>query len=100
MTPVAFLPAAREELLESACYYQTQSPGLGRRFSSAVREAILRIQEHPQLYPVVEDDIRRCRVQRFPYGIVYRPTADRIVVIAVVHLHRQPGYWKSRAGPA
>ncbi len=98
MSPVGFHPAAREELIQSAQYYQAQSLGLGRRFAVAVRDAVHRIQEFPLLYPALEDDIRRCRVHRFPYGIVYRAKPERIEVLAVMHLHRQPGYWKSRAG--
>lgn len=64
----------------------------------AVRDTVRRIQEFPLLYPALEDDIRRCRVHRFPYGVVYRAKPERIEVLAVMHLHRQPGYWKSRAG--
>lgn len=73
------------------------SSGLGRRFASAVRDAVHRIQEFPLLYPVLENDIRRYRVPRFPYGVVCRAKPERIEVLAVMHLHRQPGYWKSRA---
>jgi plasmid stabilization system protein ParE len=98
MSPVEFHPAARGELIQSAQYYQAQSPGLGRRFALAVRDAVHRIQEFPLLYAVLEDDVRRCRVLRFPYGVVYRAKPERIEVLAVMHLHRQPGYWKSRAG--
>jgi toxin ParE1/3/4 len=98
MSPVEFHPAARGELIQSAQYYQAQSSGLGRRFALAVRDAVNRIREFPLLYPAIEDDIRRCRVHRFPYGVVYRPKPERIEVLAVMHLHRQPGYWKSRAG--
>jgi toxin ParE1/3/4 len=98
MSPVEFHPAAREELILSAQYYQVQSPGLGRRFASAVRDAVHRIQEFPLLSPVLEDDVRRCRVLRFPYGVVYRAKPERIEVLAVMHLHRQPGYWMPRTG--
>jgi len=98
MSPVEFHPAARGELILSAQYYQAQSPGLGRRFASAVRDAIHRIQEFPLLSPVLEDDVRRCRVLRFPYGVVYRAKPERIEVLAVMHLHRQPRYWKHRTG--
>jgi plasmid stabilization system protein ParE len=98
MSPVEFHPAAQGEFIQSAQYYQAQSPGLGRRFASAVLDAVRRIQESPLLYRVVEGDIRRCRVLRFPYGVVYRAKPERIEVLAVMHLHRQPGYWKSRTG--
>ncbi len=51
MRPVEFHAAAREELIESAQYYQAQNPGLGRRFALAVRDTVHRIQESPLLYP-------------------------------------------------
>jgi toxin ParE1/3/4 len=98
MSPVEFHPAAREELIQSAQHYQTQRLGLGRRFASAVHDAVRRIQEYPMLYRILEGDIRRCRVLRFPYGVVYRAKPERIEVPAVMHLHRKPGYWKSRTG--
>jgi plasmid stabilization system protein ParE len=98
MSPVEFHPAARGELIQSAKYYQAQSPGLGRRFALAVLDAVHRIQESPLLYRVLEGDVRRCRVLRFPYGVVYRTRPERIEVLAVMHLHRQPGYWKPRTG--
>ncbi|HTW90640.1 MAG TPA: type II toxin-antitoxin system RelE/ParE family toxin [bacterium] len=98
MSPVEFHPAAREELVQAAQYYQAHNPGLGRRFALAVRDAVHRIQEFPLLYPVLEGDIRRCRVLRFPYGVAYRAKQERIEVLAVMHLHRRPGYWKSRTG--
>jgi hypothetical protein len=33
---------------------------------------------------------------RFPYGVIYRASKDRVDVIAIMHLKRRPGYWKSR----
>ena|ERR1035438_1869689 len=97
MSVVGFYSEARSEFLESARYYQSQQPELGSRFVEAVREAIHRIEAHPLLYRVVEGDVRQCRVLHFPYGIIYRVKADRIEIVAVMHLHRQPGYWKERA---
>jgi len=41
-------------------------------------------------------DIRRALVHRFPYGILYVPEQNQILIIAVMHLHRQPGYWQDR----
>jgi hypothetical protein len=40
--------------------------------------------------------IRRIIVPRFPYALLYRATSDRILIVAVMHLHRRPGYWRSR----
>jgi plasmid stabilization system protein ParE len=99
MKPIGFHPHARSELLESARYYEAQRRGLARRFLTAVREATNRIQSFPLLGRVLEDDVRQCRVSRFPYGLIYRVKEDGLEVIAVMHLHRRPGYWKSRMAP-
>ena len=91
-----FHPEARMELLESVAYYGAYEPALGQRFLEEVTEAIRRIRRHPKMYPRVSDDWRQCRIPRFPYGLVYAIRSGGIEIYAVVHLHRQPGYWKSR----
>ena len=96
MKPVEFHPEARVELIESARFYEAQRPGLGRRFASAVRDAAQRIQTYPSSCRIVEDDFRQCRVLRFPYALVYRVRAGRVEIVAVMHLHREPGYRRSR----
>ena len=39
---------------------------------------------------------RRLFVARFPYQIVYRVRPREIVIVALAHLKRRPGYWKHR----
>ena len=96
MTLVGFHPGARAEFRESICYYETQQPKLGKRFLSAVRSATERIELHPLMYKALENDIRQCRVRHFPYGLIYRSRKDELQIVAVMHLHRKPGYWKHR----
>lgn len=91
-----FHPEARREFLESAGYYESQRAGLGRRFVDAVRDAIFRILAHPMMYREIDRGLRQCRVPRFPFGLIYRIRRDKIEIIAVMHLHREPGYWKGR----
>lgn len=60
------------------------------------RHAINRMVVNPRLYPVVELDVRRCLTKTFPFGVLFRARPGAIVIIAVMHLHRDPDYWKSR----
>ena len=92
-----FHPEARGELVESAADYDSQQRGLGERFLSSVTDAIRCIQTHPKMYPLIDRQWRQCRVPRFPFGLIYRVTKRRIEIVAVMHLHRMPGYWKDRA---
>ena len=91
-----FHSEARHELLESVRYYESQQSGLGGRFLAAVANAIRQIQTHSSMYREVGDSWRQCRVARFPFGIIYRVRNQRIEIIAVMHLHRRPGYWQDR----
>lgn len=96
MKAVRFHPDAESEMIDAAVYYETQQPGLGRRFLAAVQDAVNRIVLNPCLYPAVEHDVRRCLTKTFPFGVLFRERLGRIVIVAVMHLHRDPNYWKNR----
>ena len=40
--------------------------------------------------------VRRFRLTRFPYGIIYQVSADTISVLAFAHHRRHPLYWRDR----
>ncbi len=94
-----FHSEARLELAEAARWYNSQSPGLGSNLRREAKTAVARIVATPEWFGILEDDVRCCPVHRFPYGILYEIRADRVLIVAVMHLHRTPGYWKSRVRP-
>ena len=98
MTAIVLLPPAQEEMTAAARYYQTQSMGLGTEFLAEVERTIAAIASHPKAAPKVRQDIRRRLLKRFPFGILYVAIVDEIVVLAVMHLRRRPGYWQDRLG--
>jgi plasmid stabilization system protein ParE len=91
-----FLPAARKELNDAVSHYDSQRPGLGDEFLDEVEAAIGRILRMPHAWQIVGRRTRRCRADRFPYGLVYRVEADVALIVAVMHLSRRPGYWRGR----
>ena len=95
MTP-RFFAEAREELEEASAYYEGQREGLGEEFAQEVERAIQRILDHPEAWPKVSRMARCCRVERFPFGIVYLILGEELLIVAVMHLRRKPGYWKDR----
>lgn len=96
MKVVKFHPDAESEMIGAAVYYETQQPDLGRRFLASVQDAVNRIRLNPHLYPVVELNVRRCLAKTFPFGVLFKELPDKIVIMAVMHLHRDPDYWKTR----
>ena len=93
---VLFHPDAESELNTAIDYYEAVENGLGFDFSLEIVSTIGRIIDFPKAWLVIEGEIRRALVKRFPYGILYAEDQHNIFIIAVMHLHRDPGYWKYR----
>jgi plasmid stabilization system protein ParE len=76
-------------------WYLTRNGRAAERFEAAIEECVSAILESPQRWPEIEPGIRRRFVfHRFPYAMVYRIVGDEIQIVAVMHLHRRPGYWR------
>jgi plasmid stabilization system protein ParE len=96
MTPYEFHPEALDEFEAGARYYAERQPGLELRFISNIEAAIHRICEGPGIWRAIEGDVRRCLVHVFPYAVLYSIELDHVLVIAVMHCSREPGYWRHR----
>ena len=91
-----FHPEALNEYSEAVRYYAAQRTDLAQAFINAVEDTIYRVREFPNRWAVVEQNIRRCLTKKFPYAILYTVNSDRILILAVMHCNRKPGYWKDR----
>jgi plasmid stabilization system protein ParE len=91
-----FHPEAFSEFQSAAVYYEKQQIGLGLRFSSAVQSAVDHIVDSPNAWRVLEDDVRRYLTKVFPYAVLYTIEKDYILIVAVMHCHREPSYWSHR----
>jgi plasmid stabilization system protein ParE len=94
------LLAANEEIEHGFLYYETQVPGLGFQFLDALEEAYRRILSNPEAWTLPPNTrghrFHRCLLKRFPYGLIYSIKERRIIILAVMHLARKPGYWRKR----
>jgi len=66
-----------------------------------VDETILAIANDPLRFPIYEGKrlsrpFRRALVPRFPYIVVFEAREEEIVIVAVAHASRDPGYWEHR----
>lgn len=92
-----FHPEARAEYLATVAYYEERQAGLGARFTIEIEKTIQRIVEAPSRWRKFEGDVRRCLAHTFPYGVLYSIEADHLLVLAVMHHSRGPGYWRKRS---
>ena len=99
---VRFSHPASEEFGEAVRWYEKRRPGWGGRLFDSVTHAIERIQEFPGIGAARPERlaIHQFRVLGFPYMIVYRVMEHDIVIVAVAHTSRRPGYWKDHRDPA
>ena len=91
-----FHPEALEEYDAAAHYYAAQRPGLDLAFIIRVEEAIESILDDPCRWRPFEEDVRRCLLRVFPYAVLYTIEPDFVLIVAVAHCSRAPGYWKHR----
>jgi plasmid stabilization system protein ParE len=89
-------PDAETELIEAAQFYERRVSTLGRQFLDAADRAIGIIQDAPARWSIIEADVRRYLMPRFPYAIYYRALPDEIRVLAFKHHSRHPDYWRYR----
>ena len=87
---------SEEEMTEASLFYDASSSGLGNDFLDDVQQAIDRLCEYPLVGEAVAPGLRRMLLHRFPFSVVYAAETDLILVIAIAHHGRQPGYWQSR----
>lgn len=96
------LPEAETEYWDAAHWYDTQQPGLGHEFLDELELAFQEIERDPSRFPELEtrpadsSGFRRCRLQRFPYYVVLLVRGQDVLVVAVAHGAREPGYWTGR----
>ena len=91
-----FHPEALEDYREAARWYGNREPDLALRFVGEIEDSIRRILDAPDRWRTVEEDVRRCLTHVFPYSILYTIEPEFILILAVAHCSREPGYWKER----
>lgn len=94
--PFIFKPAAQRELDQAFDWYEKQETGLGDRFAEEVRTAARLVCEKPDLHPIIYRDVRAQRVRIYPYRLIYRVRAAKIICLAVHHDRNDPEIWRRR----
>lgn len=95
---VIFHRLAATEYRAARDWYDHHSASAGERFRAAVSHAADRIARDPDAFAQVSGEFRAVRVHRFPYVLIFRRREPTMVVmvVAVAHTSRRPGYWKRR----
>ncbi len=93
---VSFLPQALREVEEAEGWYLDRSRSAATAFVREVEHGLRLISETARVWPEFEAGTRRYVLQKFPFSIVFRPGEDLVLVVALMHHSREPGYWHGR----
>jgi toxin ParE1/3/4 len=67
-TKVQVQRSAKGDIADAHAWYEAEQAGLGTEFLDEIAATLARIASGPERYPVVEADVRRALVPRFPYS--------------------------------
>ena len=92
---------AQEEGRQQVSWYASRDPRIAHRLELLLVDAVERIATNPFEFPLLEirrnaGDIRRVRIKGFPLMVIYQVSETDVLVVAVTHTSRRPGYWRSR----
>jgi len=90
------LRPARLEFEDAIEHYNQERPGLGYQFAAEARATFKRIEQFPDAWHPLSENTRRCRLKGFPYAVIYSATDQEIIVLALMHMRRDPDSWKGR----
>lgn len=94
---IVFHRLAAREYRAARQWYARRSEDVAASFCTAVDRAVERIAVNASSHPVILGPYRYVRAGRFPYLLIFRPVdSDTVLVLAVAHTSRRPGYWRRR----
>jgi len=94
--PLIVRPEAEQDLLAAQAWYEERKVGLGDEFAEQVSSVFDQLAANATLFPIHWQDVRVCRLRRFPFVVYYRALTDHIEILAVLHGSRDSSAWRSR----
>jgi toxin ParE1/3/4 len=90
-------PLAQADIDDAVTCYEQQQSELGSRFLDVLDRVFKRSRDTPLQFPTISIGVRRALLHTFPYAVYFRDTEQAVVILAVLHLRRDPRIWRRRA---
>jgi plasmid stabilization system protein ParE len=91
---VLITPAAENELGEAERWYDRL--GRAEELHTAFLHAVGQLEDFPESAPMQPSQHRRLVLGRFPYAVYFRIRSEHVLIVAIAHTSRRPGYWLRR----
>ena len=89
-------PEAEVDIRGAFGWYEDRVAGLGKNFIRCVDTVFSKINRRPESYPIIYKNVRRALTRRFPFGVFYIISQEKVIIIAVLHARREPSMWQKR----
>jgi plasmid stabilization system protein ParE len=96
MKPIEIKQGAERDLREAISFYRKKDRDLPARFLTAFNDIVEHIEANPEIGIAVAKAARSVKIKRFPFRVVFRDEPTAIMIFAVAHDRRRPGYWWRR----
>lgn len=96
MPELDYHPAARDEVLRAFQWYDEIDDQVGLKFKLELERAERLVAQSPQSWGPYFHETKGFRFRGFPFVLAYLFEEEKILVLALAHTRRRPGYWKSR----
>ncbi|GAA5136338.1 type II toxin-antitoxin system RelE/ParE family toxin [Prosthecobacter algae] len=95
---LTFHTRVQGEVNEAVEWYEKQSEGLGSDFFTKVLEGLNQVEAHPERcgFWLASKSVRRLKLKRFPYDLLYEIRKDRIKILCLRHEKRHPNFGAQR----
>ena len=96
---LSFHRLVQPEANEAARWYEDQKEGLGDDFFLKLTQALNQISENPQRFGfwLESQSVRRAKLKRFPYAILYEIRPGKVRILCVRHNKRHPAFGRGRS---
>ena len=95
MIKIRVSESAEQDYLDSIRWYAERSRSAAFGFESEIDVAFQKIAIDPHRFPRYDNFHRSLLVARYPFQVIYRILDnDVVVIVAIAHASRRPGYWK------
>lgn len=92
---LTILRTAERHIDEAAVWYARRSNRAQENFLADLDDALALILRYPDAHGFFREDVRRFRLKKYPYYILYRVRGERVIVLNLFHVKRNPNNWRS-----
>jgi plasmid stabilization system protein ParE len=89
-------PRAEDDARQAFLWYAERRAVAAADFQAELTRAVEDLTETALAWPGKELGVRSRVLEKYPYTLFYRVAAEEVLIVAVAHQKRRPGYWKRR----